>query len=114
MCTGRVTRVDPANGWCYFACTKCSRKLHRTESAFTCVRCDNSHAVGALRYRVELAIADDTNEGFFVCFDGVMTKLHGLQAPEVGQILAEEGVHPENSRIPPFITDMEGKTYTFM
>lgn len=33
-------------------------------------------------YRVELAIADDTAEGVFVCFDGVMTKLHNLRASE--------------------------------
>lgn len=38
-------------------------------------------------YRVELAIADDTAEGVFVCFDGVMTKLHNLRASEAGQML---------------------------
>lgn len=43
-------------------------------------------------YRMELTIADDTDEGIFVCFDGVMTKLHGLEAHEAGQILAEDGV----------------------
>ncbi|WZZ05177.1 hypothetical protein YC2023_091098 [Brassica napus] len=42
----------------------------RTVSAFTCGRCNNSHAVGALRYHVEMAIADDTAEGTFVWFDG--------------------------------------------
>ena len=26
---------------------------------------------------------------------------------------AEDGVNPENTRLPPFIADMEGKTYTF-
>lgn len=38
-------------------------------------------------YRVELAIADDTAEGLFICFDGVMTKLHGLEARVAGQML---------------------------
>ncbi|CAN7049502.1 unnamed protein product [Brassica rapa subsp. trilocularis] len=52
----------------------------RTVSAFTCGRCNNSHAVGALRYHVEMAIADDTAEGTFVWFDGVMMKLHSLRA----------------------------------
>nr|VDD56928.1 unnamed protein product [Brassica oleracea] len=33
-----------------------------------------------LRYRVEMAIADDTAERTFVRFDGVMTKLHNLRA----------------------------------
>ncbi|CAN6935836.1 unnamed protein product [Brassica oleracea] len=48
-------------------------------------------------YRMELTIADDTDEGIFVCFDGVMTKLHGLEAHEAGQILVS----------------MQGKTHTF-
>lgn len=37
-------------------------------------------------YRVELAIADDTDEGIFVCYDGTMAKLHGLEAYEAGLI----------------------------
>ncbi|KAL0750668.1 hypothetical protein Bca101_032671 [Brassica carinata] len=84
-----------------------------TVSVFTCGRCNNSHAVGALRYRVEMAIADDTAEGTFVWFDGVMMKLHSLQASEAVQMLAEDGVNPEDCRIPPFIADMEGKSYIF-
>ena len=39
------------------------------------------------RYRVELGIADDTAESVFVCFDGVMTKLHNLKADEAGHML---------------------------
>ncbi|KAF2544882.1 hypothetical protein F2Q70_00022507 [Brassica cretica] len=64
-------------------------------------------------YRLEMAIADSTAEGTFVCFDGVMTKLHNLRASEAGQMLAEEGENPEDIRMPPFINDMEGKTLTF-
>ncbi|KAG2256224.1 hypothetical protein Bca52824_075518 [Brassica carinata] len=60
-----------------------------------------------------MAIADDTAEGTFVWFDGVMTKLHNLRASEAVQMLAEDGVNPDDSRIPPFIADMEGKSYTF-
>ncbi|CAN6894691.1 unnamed protein product [Brassica oleracea] len=48
-------------------------------------------------YRMELTIADDTDEGIFVCFDGVTTKLHGLEAHEASQILVS----------------MQGKTHTF-
>ena len=113
MCTGRVIRLHSDKGWCYFGCSKCGRKLQRIDSTFRCVRCNNSHAVGDLRYvelssihyishcqliliqlnmlttsyRVELAIADDTAEGLFICFDGVMTKLHGLEARVAGQML---------------------------
>ena len=36
---------------------------------------------------MELVIADDTAEGAFGCFDGVMTKLHNLRAAEAGQML---------------------------
>ncbi|KAF8082784.1 hypothetical protein N665_0808s0020 [Sinapis alba] len=103
ICSGRVTGIKMDKGWCYVACSKCTKKLQRTASAFTCMHCDNPHAVGALRYRVEMGVADDTAEGVFVCFDGVMTKLHNLQANEAGHMLV----------IPAFILDMEGKTYTF-
>ncbi|XP_013634662.1 PREDICTED: uncharacterized protein LOC106340325 [Brassica oleracea var. oleracea] len=127
LCTGRVSRVETDNGWCYVACSKCSKKLQRSVSSFECVRCSNPNAIGSLRYRVEMVIADDTTEGTFVCFDGVMTKLHNLMASEAVQLLAEEGVNPEDSMMPPFVfffffekramppfvAAMEGKTYTF-
>ncbi|KAG2257409.1 hypothetical protein Bca52824_076703 [Brassica carinata] len=113
MCTGTVIRLDSEKGWCYVACVKCDRKLKRTVSVFTCVCCENYHAVGVLRYRVELAISDGTDEGIFVCYDGIMTKLHGLEAYEAGLISAKDGVNPEDSLMPPFVTDMQGKTYTF-
>ncbi|KAF3603228.1 hypothetical protein F2Q69_00038001 [Brassica cretica] len=113
LCTGKVVRVDTDKGWCYVACSKCSKKLQQTEFAFTCGVCNNSHAVGALRYRVEMAISDDTAEGTFVWFDGVLTKLHSIRASEAAQMLAEDGVNPEDTRLPLFIADMEGKTYTF-
>ncbi|KAF8118643.1 hypothetical protein N665_0003s0018 [Sinapis alba] len=96
LCTGRVAHVDTDKGWCYVACSKCSKKMQRTVSAFTCERCNNSQAVGSLRYRVEMTIADETAEGTFVWFDG-----------------AEDGMNPEDSKIPPFIEDMEGNMYTF-
>ncbi|XP_013713774.1 uncharacterized protein LOC106417529 [Brassica napus] len=113
LCTGRVVRIDTGKGWCYVACSKCSKKLQRTETAFTCGVCNNPQAVGALRYRVEMAISDDTAEGIFVWFDGVLTKLHSIRASEAAQMLAEDGVNTEDTRLPPFIADMEGKTYTF-
>ncbi|CAN6998423.1 unnamed protein product [Brassica oleracea var. botrytis] len=53
-------------------------------------------------YRVEMSIADETAEGLFVCFDGVMTKLHNMRPYEACYLLA-----------PPFVADMEGKTYKF-
>lgn len=34
-----------------------------------------------------MGIADDSAEGVFVCFDGVMTKLHNLKAHEAGHML---------------------------
>ncbi|KAF3484966.1 hypothetical protein F2Q69_00052071 [Brassica cretica] len=113
LCTGRVSRVEANKGWCYVACSKCSKKLQRTVTSFECVRCNNPHAVGSLRYHVEMVVTDDTAEGTFVCFDGVMTKLHNLRASEAAQLLAEEGVNPEDSVMPPFVAGMEGKTYTF-
>ncbi|KAG2267121.1 hypothetical protein Bca52824_074200 [Brassica carinata] len=87
LCTGRVSRVEADKGWCYVACSKCSKKLQRTATSFECARCNNPHAVGSLRYRVEMVVTDDTAEGAFVCFDGVMTRLHSLRASEAVQLL---------------------------
>ncbi|CAH8302086.1 unnamed protein product [Eruca vesicaria subsp. sativa] len=81
------------------ACSKCAKKRQRTGNSFACERCVNAHIVGSLRYRVEMVIADDTAKGVFVCFDGVMTKLHNLKANEAGQML---------THIPPF-----RREYTF-
>ncbi|CAH8337585.1 unnamed protein product [Eruca vesicaria subsp. sativa] len=55
----------------------------------------------------------DTAECVFVCFDGVMSKLHNLKASKAGQMLAVDGVNPEDIQLPPFIADMESKTSTF-
>ncbi|KAG2286419.1 hypothetical protein Bca4012_033012 [Brassica carinata] len=99
VCTGKVVRLDVDKGWCYVACAKCSKKLQRTVSALECLRCNNPNAVGVLRYRLELAIADSTAEGTFVCFDGVMTKLHNLRASEAGQMLAAEGENPVGATV---------------
>ncbi|KAH0879432.1 hypothetical protein HID58_066826, partial [Brassica napus] len=38
-------------------------------------------------YRVEMTITDDTAEGLFVCFDGVMTKLRNIRNYETGLLL---------------------------
>ncbi|CAN6977247.1 unnamed protein product [Brassica rapa subsp. trilocularis] len=83
LCTGRVSRVEADKGWCYVACSKCSKKLQRTVTSFECARCNNPHAVGSLR------------------------------ASEAVQLLAEEGVNPEDFVMPPIVAGMEGKPYTF-
>ncbi|CAN6882663.1 unnamed protein product [Brassica oleracea] len=49
ICTGKVVRLDVDKGWCYVACSKCSKKLQRTVSALECMRCGNANAVGVLR-----------------------------------------------------------------
>lgn len=72
ICNWRVTGIKMDKGWCYVSCSNCAKKLQRTASSFTCVPCNNSNAVGILRYRVEISVADETGEGLFVCFDGVI------------------------------------------
>ncbi|CAN6842248.1 unnamed protein product [Brassica oleracea] len=113
ICTGKVTEIKVDKGWCYVSCSKCFKKLHRSVSSLTCLFCNNTNAVGVLRYRVEMSIADKTGEGLFVAFDGVMAKLHNMRAHEAVNLLAGDGVNPEETDTPPFVLDMEGKTYTF-
>ncbi|KAH0897719.1 hypothetical protein HID58_047287 [Brassica napus] len=64
-------------------------------------------------YRVEMSIADETGEGLFVAFDGVIAKLHNMRAHEAANLLAGDDVNPEETDAPPFVRDMEGKSYTF-
>ncbi|KAL0885967.1 hypothetical protein Bca101_009950 [Brassica carinata] len=113
ICTGRVTGVKMDKGWCYVSCSHCAKKLQRTVASFTCLSCNNTNAVGVLRYRVEMSVADETGEALFVCFDEVLTKLHNIRAYEADHLLAGDGVNPEETHAPPFVTDMEGKTCTF-
>nr|VDD25530.1 unnamed protein product [Brassica oleracea] len=49
-----------------------------------------------------MSIADETAEGLFVCFDGVMTKLHNMRAYEACHLL-----------VCSYSAYMEGKTYKF-
>ncbi|KAF8096726.1 hypothetical protein N665_0303s0049 [Sinapis alba] len=113
VCTGKVTGIRLDRGWCYVSCSSCSKKLQRTVSSFTCISCNNPNAVGVLRYRVEMSIADDTDEGLFVGFDGEMTKLHNMRAYEAGHLMAGPGENPEAAQPPPFLADMVGNTYSF-
>ncbi|KAF3588546.1 hypothetical protein F2Q69_00030958 [Brassica cretica] len=107
------TEIKVDKGWCYVSCSKCFKKLHRSVSSLTCLFCNNTNAVGVLRYRVEMSIADKTGEGLFVTFDGVMAKLHNMRGHEAVNLLAGDGVNPEETDNPLFVLDMEGKTYTF-
>ncbi|KAJ4906546.1 Uncharacterized protein Rs2_10204 [Raphanus sativus] len=106
-----VSSLD--NGWCYVSCSNCIKKLQHTVSAFTCLHCTNTNAVGVLRYRVEMSIEDETAEGLFVCFGRVMTKLNNTRAYEADHVLAGDGLNPEDTQAPPFVAGMECRTYTF-
>ena len=84
-----------------------------------------------------MSVADETSEALFVCFEGVMTKLHNMKAYEAGHLLvcnlstvihivflatyscsrieplfiqAGDGVNPEETQTPSFVADMVGKT----
>ncbi|KAL0847807.1 hypothetical protein Bca101_021054 [Brassica carinata] len=94
ICTGKVAGIKLDKGWCYVSCSNCTKKLQRTVSAFT-----------YLHY--------ETADGLFVCFDGVMTRMHNMRAFEAGHLLAGDGVNPEDTQAPPFVAGMEGRTYTF-
>ncbi|KAF8083397.1 hypothetical protein N665_0776s0022 [Sinapis alba] len=87
ICSGKVTGINVEKGWCYVSCSKCARKLQQSASSYTCVPCNNTNTVGVLRYRVEMSIADESGEGLFVAFDGVMTKLHNMTAAEAVHLL---------------------------
>ncbi|CAN7123810.1 unnamed protein product, partial [Brassica rapa subsp. narinosa] len=83
----KVAEIKLEKGWCYVSYSNCAKKLQRTVLFFTCLPCNNTNAVSVLRYRVEMSIADETGEALFVCFGGVITKLHNMKAYGAGHLL---------------------------
>ncbi|WZZ35327.1 hypothetical protein YC2023_018728 [Brassica napus] len=55
ICAGKVTGVKLDKGWCYVSCSKCFKKLQRSVSSLTCLSCNNTSAVGVLRYVLTLS-----------------------------------------------------------
>lgn len=88
MCSGKVTGIKMDKGWCYVGCSKCTKKTgtHGLGVHMWALR-QYTYAVGPLPYQVEMGIADDTAEGVFAGFDGVMTKLRNLKASKAGHML---------------------------
>ncbi|CAH8383692.1 unnamed protein product [Eruca vesicaria subsp. sativa] len=113
ICAGEVTGIKFDKGWCYVSCSKCFKKLQHSVSSLTCLPCNNTNAVGVLRYRVEMSIADKTGEGLFVGFDGVMAKLFNMRAQDAANVLAGGGENPGESDFPQFVKNMVGKSFTF-
>ncbi|XP_048601816.1 uncharacterized protein LOC125580762 isoform X1 [Brassica napus] len=69
LCTAKVTGIQQDEGWSYIGCSGCSKKLVREISSFTCLSCNETNAVAALRYRVALAVSDNTDTASFLAFD---------------------------------------------
>ncbi|KAL0788509.1 hypothetical protein Bca101_004755 [Brassica carinata] len=72
-----------------------------------------NHAVASLRYRVELSVADQTDDAVFVAFDMEMVKLTNIQASEAAQILGVGVDARVEDELPQFVADIVGKTFTF-
>nr|VDC93837.1 unnamed protein product [Brassica oleracea] len=120
LCTAKVTGIDQADGWCYIGCSVCSKKLLRETSSFTCVPCNVTNAVAALRYRVTLSVSDSTDTASFLGFDIEMAKLTNILASEASQIvlmfLGIPGIGADarvDTELPQALAELVGKTYTF-
>ncbi|XP_056867266.1 uncharacterized protein LOC108816320 [Raphanus sativus] len=64
----------------------CSKKVQEI-SSFTCVVCNVTNAVAALRYRVKLSASDSTDTTSILPFDVEMAKLTSIHASEAAQIV---------------------------
>ncbi|CAN6812219.1 unnamed protein product [Brassica oleracea var. botrytis] len=78
-------------------------------NALTCV----SPVLSSLTYRVELSVADQTDDAVFVAFDMEMVKLTNIQASEAAQILGVGVDARVEDELPQFVADIVGKTFTF-
>ncbi|CAN6884201.1 unnamed protein product [Brassica oleracea] len=100
-------------GWCYIGCSKCSTKLQREISSFTCLFCDKTNAVAAaLMYRVELSVSDLKDDAVFVAFDMEIVTFTSIRASEAAQILLKLGKFNFTSKhqtftIPRIITEKQ-------
>ncbi|KAH0872553.1 LOW QUALITY PROTEIN: hypothetical protein HID58_069915 [Brassica napus] len=105
LCTAKVNGTQTDKGWCYIGSSKCSTKLQRDISSFTCLFCDKTNVVAALRHRVELSVSDLKDDAVFVAFD---MEIH---------LKLRKFWHSVNARvyndIPQFISDIVGKTCIF-
>ncbi|KAL0688251.1 hypothetical protein Bca4012_087928 [Brassica carinata] len=97
ICAGKVTGVKLDKGWCYVSCSKCFKKLQRSVSSLTCMSCNNTSAVGVLR----------------PCGDVNRRRDWAHEAANLLVRYAGDDVNPEETDAPPFVRDMEGKSYTF-
>ncbi|CAN6931175.1 unnamed protein product [Brassica oleracea] len=88
LCTAKVNGTQTDKGWCYIGSSKCSTKLQRDISSFTCLFCDKTNVVAGLRHRVELSVSDLKDDAVFVAFDMEIVNLTSIQAFEAAQILA--------------------------
>ncbi|KAH0888455.1 hypothetical protein HID58_050884 [Brassica napus] len=88
ICTEKVTGIKLDKGWCYVSCSNCTKKLQRTVSL--------SH----------VWITDVCS----ICSHRIYFHWHCIQRllPHAG-----DGVNPWDTQAPPFVADMEGKTYKF-
>ncbi|CAH8327168.1 unnamed protein product [Eruca vesicaria subsp. sativa] len=113
LCTAKVTEIQKDEGWCYIGCSKCSKKLIREETSFTCVHCNESNPVAELRYRVILCVSDASDTAFFLGFDTEIAKLTLIRASESAQIVGI-GINAEvDTELPQSLAGIVGNTYTF-
>ncbi|CAN7083391.1 unnamed protein product [Brassica oleracea var. botrytis] len=78
LCTAKVNGTQTDKGWCYIGSSKCSTKLQRDISSFTCLFCDKTN----------LSVSDLKDDAVFVAFDMEIVNLTSIQAFEAAQILA--------------------------
>ncbi|CAH2035629.1 unnamed protein product, partial [Thlaspi arvense] len=112
ICRATVASINTRNGWNYVACGRCSKKLVRGLSSFTCTTCNDTNAIGVLTFRVDLVVVDAGEKTNFVIFDRDTRKLTNTTAEDINEARAGDNGSNRNN-IPPCITDLVGKTMDF-
>ncbi|KAJ4897815.1 OB-fold-like protein [Raphanus sativus] len=78
LCTVKVTGIQLEEGWCYIGCSRCSEKLIREKSSFTCVSCNETNVLAEL---------NNTGTSAFLAFDMEVAKLTHVLSSEASQIV---------------------------
>ncbi|KAH0898199.1 hypothetical protein HID58_047767 [Brassica napus] len=95
ICIGMITGIKIDKGLCYVSCSNCTRKLQRTVSAFTCVHCNNTNAVGVLRLATYMPYLKAGNQNFRLSYSSLLIRFS--DANSLDEITEPASPTPEES-----------------
>ncbi|VVB01626.1 unnamed protein product [Arabis nemorensis] len=83
ICSARIVDIITRNGWYNISCAKCYYRIKPLDDKLICRFCDDSSFIGVVRFRLEVIVDDETDQGRFVIFDREARKLTNMLAGDL-------------------------------